>query len=128
MKIENAIKKILNNNIKIYYILIIMNCSVCNNPFMLSRNQEDYIKKKAKMDEQHCKYIDENIEKDEQLCWIKVMNEEALLLKPNENPNYCPAEVCGAIICRYCYGNNKKYYEKRKICKLCNNPYKNSCK
>ena len=102
-----------------------MNCSICNKKFILSRTIEEYNIKKGKMDEEHCKYIDENLEKDEERCWIKVMNEEALLLKPNQNPLFCPAEICGATICKYCYRHNQKYYEKRKICTICNNQYEN---
>jgi hypothetical protein len=97
-----------------------MKCSICKHDFVLSRDLTDYIIKKQKMEEEHCKYVDENLETDEEGCWIKVMNEEALLLKPGQNPNFCPAEVCGAMICAYCYGINKNYYEKGHKCPLCN--------
>ena len=84
-----------------------MKCSVCNNIFIVTRDQAHYNKKKAKMDEELCKYIDENIYKDEDACWKKVFNEEALLLKPNQQLRFCSAEICGAIICNYCYNTNK---------------------
>ena len=98
-----------------------MKCGVCEKDFILTRYIKEYNIKKKKMDEEHCKYVDENLEKDEEGCWIKVMNDEALLLKPNQNPIFCPAEVCGAMICKYCYGLNKKYYDKILKCPVCNN-------
>jgi len=97
-----------------------MKCGVCEKDFILTRYIKEYNIKKKKMDEELCKYLDENLEKDEEGCWIKVMNEEALLLKPNQNPLFCPAEVCGAMICNYCYCLNKKYYEKNLKCPVCN--------
>jgi hypothetical protein len=100
-----------------------MKCGVCEKKFILSRNQEDYLIKKQKMDEEHCKYVGANFEKDKEGCWIKVMNEKALLLKVNQNPIFCPAEVCGAMICDYCYALNKQYYEKNRKCPACNYTY-----
>ena len=97
-----------------------MKCGLCNKNFILSRNDDEYLHNKAKMDEEHCKYIDENIYKDEEGCWIKVMNEQALLLKPNQNPIGCPAEICDATICNYCYDLTKKYYEENNKCLVCN--------
>jgi len=98
-----------------------MKCNVCEKYFILTRDQTDYNIKKQKLEDELSKYIGTNIEKDEEGCWIKVMNDEALLLKPNQNPIFCPAEVCGAMICKYCYGLNKKYYDKILKCPVCNN-------
>jgi hypothetical protein len=63
-----------------------MNCSFCKKDFILSRDQADYDLKKQKLEDELSNYVEKNLEKDEEGCWIKVMNEEALLLKPNQNP------------------------------------------
>jgi hypothetical protein len=84
-----------------------MKCSVCNNNFIVSRDQADYINKKAKMEEELCKFIDENIDNGEEACWLRVFNSDALLLRPNQQLRFCSAEVCGAIICNYCFNKNK---------------------
>jgi hypothetical protein len=96
-----------------------MKCSVCEKDFILSMDNNDYLIKKQKLDEDHCNYLEDNIEKNEEGCWIKLMNEEALLLKPNQNPFFCPANICGAMICKYCHDLIKKYYEKTNKCPIC---------
>jgi len=96
-----------------------MKCDVCKKDFILCRDQADYDLKKQKLEEELSNYVEENIEKDEEGCWIKVMNAEALLLKPRENPLLCPDEVCGATICKYCYNTIKNYYEKTNKCPIC---------
>ena len=97
-----------------------MKCVVCEKNFILTRDENDYLLKKQKLEDDLSNYVEENLEKDEEGCWIKVMNEEALLLKPNQNPRFCPAEVCGATICNYCYSTIHKYYEKTSTCPVCN--------
>lgn len=96
-----------------------MKCSVCKKCFIVSHDQTDYETKKKNLEDELTNYVEENIEKDEEGCWIKVMNEEALLLKPLENPRFCPAEVCCAIICNYCYNTIHKYYNKNNKCPIC---------
>jgi hypothetical protein len=100
-----------------------MKCSVCKKDFILCRDQADYETKKKKLENELSNYVEENLEKDEEGCWIKVMNEEALLLRPNHNPRFCPAEVCGAILCNYCYGLTKKYYDENLKCPICHYKY-----
>ena len=55
-------------------------------------------------------YIDNNIEINEELCWNKVLQQEALLLKPNQNPNYCLVPNCNAIICNFCCNKTNNGY------------------
>jgi hypothetical protein len=88
---------------------------MCKHDFIFTRNNEDYIIKKKILEEELCKYVDDCLEKDEDKCWIMVMNREALLLTPNSSPIFCPAEICGAAICRYCYKN------EHVNCPVCNN-------
>jgi len=96
-----------------------MKCNVCKKDFILSRDESDYNTKKQKLEDELSKYVEENFEKDEEGCWIKVINAEALLLKPLENPKFCPSEICGAMICGYCYDTIKNYYQKTNICPIC---------
>jgi hypothetical protein len=100
-----------------------MKCSVCKKDFIVTRDKQDYEVKKQKLEDELSNYVEANLEKDEEGCWIKVMNEESLLLKPLENPKFCPAEICGATICSYCFDTIKNYYQKNKKCPICNNKY-----
>lgn len=95
-----------------------MNCSICKQMFITTKNKQEYYIKKAALDNELGKFVDENMENNESGCWKKVLNTEALLLKPNENPKFCPAEICGAIICNYCY---KQYISTCTNCPVCNN-------
>jgi len=96
-----------------------MKCCACKKDFILCRDHKDYEVKKQKLEDELSNYVEANIEKDEEGCWIKVMNAEALLLKPRENPKFCPAEVCSATICGYCYNTIYKHYEKTNKCPIC---------
>jgi len=79
-----------------------MKCSTCKQNFIITADKNDYYRQKEAMDNELSKFIDKMIDKQEVLCWEIVMQYEALLLAPGQQPKYC-RKACGAVICAHCY-------------------------
>jgi len=79
-----------------------MKCSTCKQNFIITSNKNDFYKQKKAMEDELNELIDNIIKEQEALCWKIVMQREALLLAPGQEPKYC-RKACGAVICAHCY-------------------------
>lgn len=84
-----------------------MNCSVCKNAFIISETYEEYNEKRREFEDKITKIIDEMTEEELSRnyndMWNKMLNREALHLTPNRVPKKCHNEKCAEYICDFCY-------------------------
>uniref|UniRef100_A0A6C0DUF8 Uncharacterized protein n=1 Tax=viral metagenome TaxID=1070528 RepID=A0A6C0DUF8_9ZZZZ len=97
--------------IKKSILLLYMECSVCQNPFVLTRTNKEYFEKYNEFDKKANKILDklDQTEFDNNFYsfWVKILWHESLLLKPGELPSICCMKYCNLFICKYCHKQNK---------------------
>lgn len=68
-----------------------MNCSVCKQKFIISTSKNEYNIQQRILEEELMKYVDKMFDTDSCACWSETMRREAMLLLPEQKPNFCPA-------------------------------------